>query len=133
MLAGPRLGILVGADTEVIGKIKKNVPVWNINSVAEFYMQIYEKYAKDYQISLKKIKQSRKRLRELLQRVPCLRVMPTQANYICCEVMGGVKSSELAQKLLEKGILIKCLTSKILNGKEYIRIAVRTDKEMISL
>lgn len=126
---GLRLGVLVSADAGTIAKLKKNVSIWNINSIAEFYMQIYLKYEKDYRASLAKIVKSRKKMMEQLQKVPYLRVFPTQANYVCCEVTGGMSAEELAQRLLKQDILIKNLTSKIGNGKEYIRLAVRTQEE----
>lgn len=126
---GLRLGVLASSDTSAIAKLKKNVAIWNINSVAEFYMQIYEKYHKEYLTSLEKIKQSRGLMLQMLDKVSYLRVIPSQANYICCEVIGGIKAEEVAQKLLANNILIKCLTSKINNGKEYIRVAIRTEEE----
>lgn len=66
---------------------------------------------------------------ELLKGVSYLRVIPSQANYICCEVLEGIRGEELAQKLLAENILIKNLTEKIDNGREYIRLAIRTDAE----
>ena len=36
-------------NQETIDEIKKQVAIWNINSFAEFYMQIEEKYKKDYE------------------------------------------------------------------------------------
>ena len=45
---GIRLGILCSADTELITKIKTMVSIWNINSFAEYFMQIFTKYEKDY-------------------------------------------------------------------------------------
>lgn len=125
---GLRLGILVTADEACIAQMKRTVAIWNINSLAEFYMQVYEKYEKDYIASLKKIKESRNLMTENLAKVPYLRVMPSQANYVCCELIGKT-SEELASALLDDGILIKCLTAKMDNGKEYIRLAVRTDEE----
>ena len=46
---GLRLGILASADKELIACIKKEVSIWNLNSFAEFFMQIYNKHEKDYQ------------------------------------------------------------------------------------
>ncbi len=126
---GIRLGVLASRDTQTIAEIKKSVAIWNINSIAEFYMQIYEKYEKDYLASLKKIRKSRDKFIESLKDVKYLRVIPSQANYLCCEVLMGIKSEELAQKLLMQNILIKSLTAKINNGKEYVRFAVRTEEE----
>lgn len=46
---GLRLGMAATSDMELINKMRKDVSIWNINSFAEFYMQIYGKYEKDYQ------------------------------------------------------------------------------------
>jgi histidinol-phosphate/aromatic aminotransferase/cobyric acid decarboxylase-like protein len=125
---GLRLGILATADEALIAHFKTSVAIWNINSCAEVYMQIYEKYEKDYIASLKKIKKSRALLAGKLSEIPYLRVMPSQANYLCCELT-GCTAEDIAASLLEDSILIKCLTDKIHNGHEYIRLAVRTDEE----
>ena len=45
---GLRLGILASADKELIARMKKEVSIWNLNSFAEFFMQIYNKHEKDY-------------------------------------------------------------------------------------
>lgn len=39
---GLRLGVLAAYNTELINLLKKNVAIWNINSFAEFYLQIFE-------------------------------------------------------------------------------------------
>lgn len=43
---GLRLGMAATSDMELINKMRKDVAIWNINSFAEFYMQIYGKYEK---------------------------------------------------------------------------------------
>ena len=45
---GLRLGVLASGDTKVIAELKKDAAIWNINSFAEFFMQILEKYKKSY-------------------------------------------------------------------------------------
>ena len=45
---GLRLGVIASADHDMIGRLKKDVAIWNINSFGEFYMQIYSKYEKNY-------------------------------------------------------------------------------------
>lgn len=126
---GIRLGILASADDTMISCLKKDVAIWNINSFGEFFMQILEKYSKDYLIALEKIKRSRSLLLQGLAKISYLRVIPSQANYIMCEVTKGFTSRELAEKLLKKDILIKDLSAKVTNGKQYIRLAVRNEEE----
>ena len=126
---GLRLGILASGNAELISKLKKRVSIWNINSLAEFFMQILDKYKNEYAVSLKQIRAERHRFYEELCEIPSLKVYPSQANYFMCELRGGCSSAELAGKLLKRNILIKDLTGKIRDGKQYIRVAIRTEEE----
>lgn len=127
---GLRLGIIASGDKEAIAGIKKDVAIWNINSFAEFYMQIYEKYKSSYTEALKSFYQSRKKFIKGLLEISFLRVIPSQANYVLCEVKAPFTSRELTIKLLEDNILIKDLSDKNgFDGKQYVRIAVRDDKD----
>jgi histidinol-phosphate/aromatic aminotransferase/cobyric acid decarboxylase-like protein/GTP:adenosylcobinamide-phosphate guanylyltransferase len=129
---GLRLGVLASGDTELIAELKKEVAIWNINSFGEFYMQIYEKYHKEYLAACKAFREERKIFFEELQQIPFLRVIPSQANYFMCELVGDkFTSHDLAVQLLSKfNILIKdCSGKSAFDGGEYIRIAVRDRKD----
>ena len=126
---GLRLGVLASSNEEVIARLKKDVAIWNINSFGEFYMQIAEKYKKDYLRSLEKVQEARRIFVKELSEIPFVKVFPSQANYVMCELTDGYESRKVAEELLEKNILIKDLTSKIGNGRQYIRLAVRTVDE----
>lgn len=126
---GVRLGVAVSGDEDLIAMLKKNVAIWNINSFGEFFLQIQEKYSKDYTKALERFREARAEYIKELTQIDYLTVFPTQANYVMCEVSGTHTARELAEILLENDhILIKDLTSKVKNGKQYIRLAVR-DKE----
>ena len=121
---GLRLGVLASGDSETISAIKKDVAIWNINSFAEFYMQIYEKYAKDYVKAMKLFRAERARFATGLSKIEGVRVIPSQANYFMLELTGGVTSAELTKKLmLNHNLFIKDLSGK--TGGEFIRIAIR--------
>lgn len=128
---GLRLGVLATSDIELISWMKTNVAIWNINSFAEFYMQIFGKYESDYKMACEKFVAERSRFFKSLQRISFLRVIPSQANYFLCEVTNKYTSSELTRILLcENDILIKdCSTKKAFNGRSYVRIAVRGKEE----
>ncbi len=122
---GLRLGILASGDEDAIAALKKDVSIWNINSFAEFYLQIAEKYQKDYAKALVLIRQERNRFQQQLQQLPGLRVIPSQANYITAELTGSKTARELTKVLLIKhNLFIKDLSAK-LKGGQYIRLAVR--------
>ena len=125
---GLRLGVLASGDTETIARLKKEVAIWNINSFGEFYMQIYEKYHKDYLKACQLFREERKLFFEELQQIPYLRVIPSQANYFLCELLTDKFSSkELAVRLLtDHDILIKdCSGKSAFSRGSYIRLAVR--------
>lgn len=126
---GLRLGVLASGDVDEIAFLKKNVAIWNINSFAEFYMQIEEKYKKDYAKALVKIRKERARYVSELSSLKGIRVIPSQANYVMVELLEGHTSKEVTKRLLiEYDILIKDLSSKM-GGKQYLRLAVRNTKD----
>lgn len=126
---GLRLGILASADTKVIDHIKKDVSIWNINSFAEFYMQIFNKYRDDYNTACKSFVAERNRFAHELQKISWLRIIPSQANYFLCEVKSPYTSTEVAKYLLKDyDILIKdCNKKEALKNMNYIRIAIRNE------
>ncbi len=122
---GLRLGVLASGDEEIIARMKKDVAIWNINSFGEFYMQIEEKYKKDYEAALVKIRAERARFQDELAKINGVRVIPSQANYVMVELEEYISPKELLKKLLIKyELLIKELTTKT-NGRNYLRLAVR--------
>lgn len=128
---GLRLGLLASADMEIIATIKKDVAIWNINSFAEFYLQIYSKYESDYKQACIRFIEERKRFQEDLKQIAYLRVIPSQANYFLCELTSEYTSEELTRSLLNQfNILIKdCGGKAAFKGKDYIRIAVRDEND----
>ncbi len=128
---GLRLGVLASGDEEIIAHLKKDVSIWNINSFAEFFLQIYSKYDSDYKRSSAKFIAERERFCTELAAVPFLEVFDSQANYFLCRLTGTLTSGELAVRLLsDYGILIKdCSTKKGFEGRNYIRIAIRNRED----
>lgn len=128
---GLRLGILASSDEALINWMKHDVSIWNINSFAEFYMQIFGKYQKDYDRACQKFIAERERFMARLTDIPFLRVIPSQANYFLCQITEKYTSEELTRRLLmDFNILIKdCDNKDGLKNKNYVRIAVRDQKD----
>ena len=125
---GLRLGILCSADKELIACIKKEVSIWNLNSFAEFFMQIYNKHEKDYLKACDKFLAERDDFEKGLRTIPYLRVMPTQANYFLCEVLPPYTAKEIViNALRQHNILTRDCSLKpgLDPNKQYMRIAVR--------
>ena len=124
---GLRLGILCSSDTELIARLKKQVSIWNINSFAEFFMQIYPKYREDYKHACDQFIQTREDFELELRKIPFLKVMPSQANYFFLEVLPPYQPLKLCAILLEKYNILAsaCLAKKGIAPNRYMRIAVR--------
>ena len=127
---GLRLGVLASKDVDLIKFIKKDVAIWNINSFAEFYLQIFEKYKSDYKLAMEDFYLVRKEYSDKLSSINNLRVVPSQANYILCELLNGYKATDLTKILLDKNnLFIKDLSTKKGFNGEYIRVAVKRPEE----
>lgn len=128
---GLRLGILCSANTEMIQRMKKQVSIWNINSFAEFFMQIYPKYRADYQKACDQFIATRNDFERELQQIPFIHVMPSQANFFFLEVLPPYKPKQLCAILLKnyKILASACLAKKGIEPDKYMRIAVRSHKD----
>lgn len=124
---GLRLGILCSADEILISKIKKQVSIWNINSFAEYFMEIYPRYREDYKRACDQFIQARKDFEDELKKIPFIKVMPSQANFFFLEVLSPYKPKELCATLLKKHNILAsaCLAKKGIEPNRYMRIAVR--------
>ena len=124
---GLRLGIMASADEVLIKEAKKYVSIWNINSFAEFFMQIFTKYSKDYHKACGSFQAERADFLSKLCEIPFIHVMPTQANFVLCEVKEPYCSMEIVKRMLrEHNILLSaCSAKKGLQGGKYLRIAIR--------
>jgi histidinol-phosphate/aromatic aminotransferase/cobyric acid decarboxylase-like protein/choline kinase len=132
---GIRLGIMCSADTSLIAEMKKKVSIWNINSFAEFFMQIFTKYEKDYKRACENFITERDYFEKQLHGVKFLRVMPSQANYFLCEILPPLNANSLVLKMLKShNILMRdCSDKKGFDGKQYMRIAVRSHEDNAKL
>lgn len=124
---GLRLGILASSNQELHSFVKKDVSIWNINSFAEFFMQIFEKYNNVYENALKQIQHERARFIDELRKIPKVTVFPSEANFLMIQ-LHNITAKELTKRLLkEYNMLIKDLSDKV--GRNYIRIAVRSRED----
>ena len=132
---GIRLGILASADKQLIAGLKKQVSIWNLNAFAEFFMQIYNKYEKDYKTACGKFLKERANFEKQLRNISFLRVMPSQANYFLCEILPPKTANEVVLFMLKHhNILTRdCSNKPGLDEKQYMRISIRNHEDNIRL
>lgn len=123
---GLRLGVAATSDETILNDIKAELSIWNINSFAEFYLQIFGKYEKEYEKASEKYREVREIFYNDLEKISELKVIPSQANYFLCK-LNSWSATDLTRELLAKyNILIKdCSGKHGFDKQEYIRLAVR--------
>lgn len=124
---GLRLGVLASGDEKLIAWMKKDVAIWNINSFAEYYMQIAPKYMKDFKEAYALFRKERERFYNKLAEFKFLRTIPTQANYFLVEVLPPYTADRICCDLyrLKKVLAKNCGEKKGFEGKQYLRVTIR--------
>ncbi len=128
---GLRLGYIVTSNHELRDKINHHVPIWNINSMAERFIEIFPRYQNEYNRSIEQILEDRNMFVEGLGEIDMLEVIDGKANFLFCKIKSNkINSTKLRNMLFkEYDILIKdCLNKTSLNDK-FVRISVRTPEE----
>jgi histidinol-phosphate/aromatic aminotransferase/cobyric acid decarboxylase-like protein len=133
---GLRLGYCLSADTVFIAGMNERIPIWNTNSVAEYFLELLLKYRTEITASFQKTIRDRDAFSRVLAELDFLQPYPSGGNFILCRLADhGPSAAELARILLESsGIYIKDCTRKFETGHgEFVRLAVRMPDENLRL
>lgn len=127
-VTGIRLGCMITSDSKMINKMNALIPCWNIDSITEFFLQVIEKYLKDYREAICKCIDARQELIKLLSNINGIKVIPSSSNYVVVELLSNISAKMVAERLLsEYAILVRDVTDIMsIAGKQYIKIAVQT-------
>lgn len=127
---GIRLGFATTADIKIVEYLRNDVSIWNINSFAEFFLQIFEKYKDTYSFGIEKFKIERARFINNLSNVGGIIVLPSESNFVLCKLLEGINAMDLAVWILnEADLLIKDVSNKPGITGQYIRLAIRDEKD----
>jgi histidinol-phosphate/aromatic aminotransferase/cobyric acid decarboxylase-like protein/choline kinase len=133
---GLRLGYGLSADLDLVKALRKHLPVFNVNGLAEAFLRMLPRFRKDFEASCARVRAETDQLYEGLHRIPWLRCVPPDANFVFCRVdhphLDGV---ELTRRLfLQHRVLIKhCAGKSLENGDRFVRVASRSAPENAAL
>ncbi len=130
---GLRLGYILTKNRKALKKIRDHIPIWNVNSVAEKYLELLPKYKHDFERSINNIVRDRERLYTELKKIDYLKTFPSYANFFLCKILNGKNSRDLTIDLLKNNIYIKDCSNKTMLNDKFVRIAVRSrmDNEIL--
>ncbi|MGV1005242.1 MAG: aminotransferase class I/II-fold pyridoxal phosphate-dependent enzyme [Candidatus Nanopelagicales bacterium] len=108
---GARLGVVATSNREILQRCGAGLPVWNVNSLGELFLQIIGKYESDYWNACRRLHDERQRFTEALAGLDFADLLPSEANFVMCRPR-TYEATWLARELLPHGILIRDLTGK---------------------
>lgn len=129
---GLRVGYVYTANQSWSDRIQRDIPVWNVNSVAENFVELLLKYPSELEYSFKQTRTDRDAFAGQLQALEVVEmVYPSGGNFLLTRLAVGAKeASALADSLLvNDNIFVKDASSKFADGNTYWRVAVRTHGE----
>lgn len=127
-VGGLRLGLLASADEGEVARVRKRVPIWNINAFAEAYLRLFTAFRQEYFASCALVRAETLALQHGLAEIDGLTVYPTDANFVFCRLDPAVGTApDLVGRLLaSEGMLIKDCSGKIIDeASQYLRISSR--------
>ena len=126
-LAGLRLGYLACADPELVAAVTAQLPIWNINGLAEAFLRALPRYAGDFRSSLDRARADRDALHAGLAAIDGLTPLRSDANFVLARLEEPWTGPALVRSLFaEHGILVKdCAGKTMPEGERYVRIASR--------
>ena len=125
-IPGIRLGFVYTHNKEIFQKIYENLPIWNLNSFAEHYMEIALKFRSELSKSFEKAKKDRDYLIKLLKKINFIsEIYESSGSFVSFRVDRNEISKNLQNYLLlNHNIFIKQLTNIGLEGSNYFRVAL---------
>jgi histidinol-phosphate/aromatic aminotransferase/cobyric acid decarboxylase-like protein/CTP:molybdopterin cytidylyltransferase MocA len=131
---GVRLGYVHTCNEKLHQAIASQIPIWNINSFAEFYVEILLKHKNTLAKSFQRTVKDREAFSDSLKTVPAVKkVFPSGANFVLVELNKGVSADALSRALIrDEKIYIKDISSKFKalgQTNDFLRLAVRTPTE----
>ena len=131
-MPGLRIGYVYGTNREFMSFVNEHLPIWSMNSLAEFMLEIVLKHRKSLAQSFTDTIRDRDAFAASLSKLACVeRVFPSQGNFLLVRLK-ATTGPAVAEGLLSKhSILVKDISHKFPDAdkKTYLRCAVRLPHE----
>jgi histidinol-phosphate/aromatic aminotransferase/cobyric acid decarboxylase-like protein/choline kinase len=128
---GLRLGFIYTSEASFINFFSARVPVWNINSLCEFFLELIFKHRTSLEKSYEMTRDDRRFLEKELSMVDCVdEVFSGEGNFILLKLKENDAYKDFCRNMLERhSIYLKDVSKKFPDGRVYIRVAVRKSSD----
>ena len=121
---GLRLGFCYSANLYILNRLRRFIPTWNLNTLAQYFLSLLPSTDADYHNARKRLMGDVRLLYSGLKSIPNLDVYPTGANFVLFKVKSGSTATELQTRLLqEHQMYVRDCSNKVGMDNLHIRVA----------
>jgi threonine-phosphate decarboxylase len=121
---GLRLGYCYSGNLYLLNRMRRFIPTWNLNTLAEYFLSLLPQTDPDYHEARKHLMADVRWLYEALKSIRGIDVYPTGANFVLFKVKAGITASELQLRLLEEHqMYVRDCSNKVGMDDRHIRVA----------
>ncbi|HEV2783074.1 MAG TPA: histidinol-phosphate transaminase [Actinophytocola sp.] len=132
-LHGIRFGYLV-ANPGLAGTMRRTLPKWNLNSLAETVVYMLAEHGAEYRESLRLLARDRYTMGMHLAQLPELTVYSSQANFLLVKLSAAIDGTELRDYLISRHqLFIRECGNKLGMSNRFVRLVVRPQQDVARL
>jgi histidinol-phosphate/aromatic aminotransferase/cobyric acid decarboxylase-like protein len=121
---GLRLGFCYSRNRPRLERLRRLVPTWHLNSLAEYFLTLLPSTSAAYDQSLRRVTADVRRLQNELAAIDGLFVYPTGSNFVLFRIEGDMTAAELQARLLtDHRMYVRDCTNKVGMDDRHIRVA----------
>jgi histidinol-phosphate/aromatic aminotransferase/cobyric acid decarboxylase-like protein len=121
---GLRLGYCYSVNSALLDRLRKLIPTWNLNMLAEYFLSLLPRTNEAYHAARKRLIEDVGRLYRSLREIPQLDVYPTGANFVLFKINSGMTAAEMQSRLLtEHQMYVRDCTNKVGMDEFHVRVA----------
>jgi threonine-phosphate decarboxylase len=121
---GLRLGYCYTVNRPALERLRRELPVWNINSLAEYFLSLLPPTDADYHRARKRLMRDMAAWQAALSRIPGFHVYPSGCNFLLVKAENGWTARRLQETLLRRfKLYVRDCSNKVGMDRYHIRVA----------
>jgi len=126
---GLRNGFVSTANAQRLAYIRKQLPVWNISPITEFYHELLLQHRDAYEQARVRCIRATQRFGLELAAVPGIKVFPTYSDFILFKLTNHLTSTFLRDELLTRhGLYVRDCKRKMGLTDQFLRVGTHTEE-----
>lgn len=121
---GLRLGYCYSENLYVLNRLRRFVPTWNLNTLAQYFLSQLPATDAEYHAARKRLMSDVAWLYESLSSIPGIAAYPTGANFVLFKLKSRFTAAELQARLLnEHSMYVRDCSNKLGMDSYHVRVA----------